>query len=353
MSESPKQPGQSSRPGPEQPEPRVAGSRSEETKAPRRIAQPHDALFRRVFSEPAQAAALLSASLPAAVRDRFDWNTLTRLPDTFVDERLRRTESDLLFEVDQPGGEAPARVYMLIEHQSSPDRFMPLRLLRYCAAILEAAAREAPERKRLPSVLPVVFHQGPRPWPYPTSLDGLLEESARNLPWGPRLDYLLLDQGAGGLSTVVGSPLGRLVQYLMLALSGPESERASALERAVGLMRDLWSSERPHDLEAFYSYVFHGREDPAMMKEVEAMLEEIEARGPDAELKSLGQLIWERGQRRGRSEGVQLGARRATVATVEGFLRAGVDWQVIESATGLDRGGFDALKEQLGSDRAS
>jgi len=98
--------------------------------------------------------------------------------------------------------------------------------------------------------------------------------------------------------------------------------------------------------------------------EPEDFVKEIEARGPDSELKSLGQLIWERGQRtgrsegrsegraEGRSEGVQLGERRATVATVEGLLRVGVDWQVIESATGLDRGGFDALKEQLGSDPA-
>ncbi|MDE2691788.1 MAG: Rpn family recombination-promoting nuclease/putative transposase [Acidobacteriota bacterium] len=329
---------------------------SEKPKPPRQssqIAQPHDALFRRVFSEPAQAAALLRETLPVAVRDRFAWNTLRRLPDTFVDERLRRTESDLLFEVDQPGGEPPVRLYVLIEHQSSPDPFMALRLLRYCTSVLEAAVREVPERKRLPAVLPVVFHQGRRPWPYPTSLDGLLGESARDLPWGPRLDFLLLDQGAGGLSTVVGSPLGRLAQYLMLAVSGPESERAAALERAVELMRNLLSAERPHDLEVFHSYVFHGREDPAMMKEVEAMLEEIEARGPDSELKSLGQLIWERGQRTGRSEGVRLGEHRATVATVEGLLRAGVDWRVIESATGLDRGGFNALKEQLGSDRAS
>ncbi len=326
---------------------------------PRQIAQPHDALFRRVFSEPAQAAALLRETLPPAVRDRFAWNTLRRLPDTFVDERLRRTESDLLFEVDRPGGEPPARLYVLIEHQSSPDPFMALRLLRYCTSILEAAVREAPERKRLPPVLPVVFHQGRRPWPYRASLDGLLGESARELPWGPRLDFLLLDQGAGGPSAVAGSPLGRLAQYLMLAVSGPESERSAALERAVELMRDLWSADRPEDIEAIYTYVFHGREDPAMMKEVEAMLEEIEARGPDSELKSLGQLIWERGQRRGRAEGraegrseaVRLGERRATVATVEGFLRAGVDWPVIESATGLDRGGFDALKEKLGPER--
>lgn len=310
-----------------------------------RIAQPHDALFRRVFSAPAQAAALLRESLPAAVRDRFDWDTLRRLPGTFVDERLRRTESDLLFEVDQPGAESPARLYVLIEHQSSPDPFIALRLLRYCAGVLEAAAREVPERKRLPPVLPVVFHQGRRPWPYPTSLDGLLGESSRDLPWGPRLDFLLLDQGTGGASTVVGSPLGRLAQYLMLAVSGPDAERAVALERAVELMRDLWSAERRGDLETFYSYVFHGREDPAMIETVEALLEELEARSPDSELKSLGQLIWEKAQRRGRSEGERL----ATVATVEGLLRAGVDWSVIESAIGLDRRGFEALREQVGS----
>ena len=116
-------------------------------------------------------------------------------------------------------------------------------------------------------------------------------------------------------------------------------------------MRDLWSIERSRDLEAFYHYVFRGREDPAMVKTVDEMLKEIEARGPD-EPKSVAQYVWENGQRRGRSEGVRLGERRATVATVEGFLRAGVDWRVIESATGLDRGDFDALKEQLGSDRA-
>ena len=84
-----------------------------------------------------------------------------------------------------------------------------------------------------------------------------------------------------------------------------------------------------------------------MVKTVDEMLKEIEARGPD-EPKSVAQYVWENGQRRGRSEG----ERRATAAAVEGLLRAGVDWQVIESATGLDRGGFDALKEQLGSDPA-
>ncbi len=53
-----------------------------------------------------------------------------------------------------------------------------------------------------------------------------------------------------------------------------------------------------------------------------------------------------------RTLGTALRADRAPVLAVPGLeSRAGVDWRVIESATGLDRGGFDALKEKLASDR--
>ena len=45
------------------------------------------------------------------------------------------------------------------------------------------------------------------------------------------------------------------------------------------------------------------------------------------------------------------GEQRAKVEIVEGLLRAGVTWAVIEAATGLTEDGFQALKTQLsGSD---
>lgn len=49
----------------------------------------------------------------------------------------------------------------------------------------------------------------------------------------------------------------------------------------------------------------------------------------------------------GRAEGREEGEQRGKVKVVEGFLQAGVTWDVIEAATGLDESAFRALKEQL------
>ena len=53
------------------------------------------------------------------------------------------------------------------------------------------------------------------------------------------------------------------------------------------------------------------------------------------------------GEAKGRAEG----EARKQVEMVEGFLRVGVTWEVIEAATGLTETSFQALKAQLsGSD---
>ena len=59
------------------------------------------------------------------------------------------------------------------------------------------------------------------------------------------------------------------------------------------------------------------------------------------------------GMQQGMQRGIQQGVQRGKVETVEGFLKAGVTWDVIESATGLDEAGFRALKERLAADTES
>ena len=49
----------------------------------------------------------------------------------------------------------------------------------------------------------------------------------------------------------------------------------------------------------------------------------------------------------GRIEGRVEGRAEGQVEVVEGLLRVGVTWDVIEAATGLNEAGFRALKEQL------
>ncbi len=61
----------------------------------------------------------------------------------------------------------------------------------------------------------------------------------------------------------------------------------------------------------------------------------------------------EQGLEEGMQRGMLQGVQRGKVETVEGFLKAGVTWDVIESATGLDEAGFRALKERLAADTES
>ena len=63
----------------------------------RDLHQPHDRLFRKVFSEPAEAAGLLRAHVPQWLADTLDWSSLTLMPDSYVDDDLQASESDLLY----------------------------------------------------------------------------------------------------------------------------------------------------------------------------------------------------------------------------------------------------------------
>jgi predicted transposase YdaD len=83
---------------------------------------PHDALVRSVFSDPAHAAGELQHMLGADLAARFTWSTLAVTPGSFVDETLRGRYSDLLFTVR--AGTKEVLIYLLFEHQSTVDPLM-------------------------------------------------------------------------------------------------------------------------------------------------------------------------------------------------------------------------------------
>ena len=62
---------------------------------------------------------------------------------------------------------------------------------------------------------------------------------------------------------------------------------------------------------------------------------------------SYAQQLLEEGRAEGEQRGREEGEQRGKLKAVEGMLRAGVTWDVIEAATGLNESGFQALKEQL------
>jgi hypothetical protein len=144
------------------------------------------------------AAGLFRAVLPAPVLARLDLATLTGEPGSFIDDHLAATHSDLLFSVTLAGHRA--FIYALLEHQSSPDELMALRLLKYMLRIWERHVEDHGRGKQalpLPFIIPIVVHHGEEGWTAATRLEGLFDQAlAEELELGslvPRLEFLLDD----------------------------------------------------------------------------------------------------------------------------------------------------------------
>ena len=114
--------------------------------------------------------------MPQEFRENVDWNSLRPVEGTFVDDDLRQSESDLMFEAGY-GQETEGagkdtnrlRLYLLFEHQSTPDVWMRYRLLKYCCRIWDADQRDDPRRTELRPVVPLVFYQRSRAWQHSRS----------------------------------------------------------------------------------------------------------------------------------------------------------------------------------------
>ena len=182
--------------------------------------QPHDALFRAVFSQVEHAAGLLATLVPTAFAARVDWNTLAVQPGTYVDGRLLHRYSDLLFSVRTRGG--AALLYLLVEHESEPDRWMALRLHGYVHRIWEHWLREHGSATKLPAVLPIVVHHGAGGWTAAASLGELYDLDAEALevlaPHLPELRFLLDDLGRVPMEELEERPITDLGCLVLLFL---------------------------------------------------------------------------------------------------------------------------------------
>lgn len=204
---------------------------------------PHDALFRATFSQPRHAAAELRAVLPAALLARLDLSALTAVEASFIDEELRGSCADLLFRVPLRTGGA-AFVYCLIEHQSTPDQQMPLRLLAYMTRIWERHAREHLGDATLPPIVPLLIHQGPRPWPWPTRFRHALVESPElRGPLGVRLldfDFIVDDLACISDELLLARGMDAIARLTLLALRHARAKPrlADHVAAAMATLRD-------------------------------------------------------------------------------------------------------------------
>ena len=297
------------------------------------IHHPHDLMVRAVLSDLTEAASFLQTHLPEAVSQALNWSTLTLLEGSFVDEDLRESEADLLYEVEHVSGATSLWVYVLLEHQSTPDRWMRLRLLKYCCRIWDLSFRDYPEQRELRAIVPLVFYQGERSWSYSSEFAELFAEAVRDWPGVPRFSHGLIDQSGMQPDEVQGDLKVRIMQLVMLAAYHPT---VAWMERVASLLDSLASlppSGGINHVRLFVLYILATQEPKAAQSFRDVLRQYAPEVGDD--LMTYAQELLAQGE------------IRAQVRIIENLLREGMEWLVIERVTGVNEAQFQALKQQV------
>ncbi|PZD57499.1 ISNCY family transposase, partial [Pantoea ananatis] len=295
---------------------------------------PHDATFRQFLTQPEIARDFMELHLPAELRAVCDLSTLKLESGSFVEDDLRQYFSDVLYSLKTAQGD-DGYVHVLIEHQSSPDKHMAFRLLRYAVAAMQRHLEAG--HKKLPLVIPVLFYTGKRrPYPYSTRwLDDFTDPALANRLYStafPLVDVTIIpDEEIAEHRSMAALTL--LQKHIH------QRDLAELVDKLVPVLLAGYLSSS--QVVSLIHYIVQAGETA----DAEALVRELAHRVPqhgDA-LMTIAQQLEQKGMEKGMEKGIQLGReegrsegeREATLKIARTMLQSGLDRETVMKMTGL------------------
>ncbi|WP_072138440.1 Rpn family recombination-promoting nuclease/putative transposase [Pantoea ananatis] len=295
---------------------------------------PHDATFRQFLTQPEIARDFMELHLPAELRAVCDLSTLKLESGSFVEDDLRQYFSDVLYSLKTAQGD-DGYVHVLIEHQSSPDKHMAFRLLRYAVAAMQRHLEAG--HKKLPLVIPVLFYTGKRrPYPYSTRwLDEFTDPALANRLYStafPLVDVTIIpDEEIAEHRSMAALTL--LQKHIH------QRDLAELVDKLVPVLLAGYLSSS--QVVSLIHYIVQAGETA----DAEALVRELAHRVPQHGdvLMTIAQQLEQKGMEKGMEKGIQLGReegrsegeREATLKIARTMLQSGLDRETVMKMTGL------------------
>jgi hypothetical protein len=263
--------------------------------------------------------------VPGPWQSQVDFDNLEIVKTTFIKRDYRSIEADIL--LTAPLLDARGRrhktliIYILIEHQSAPDRMMPLRILDYVVQTFNYEVRnwrkdDPPRGKRyLHPVLPIVLYTGTETWHSPGVLTDLIHSGEQFKAVSPRLTplYLNLPGTPESQLTELGGYFGYLLRVFKRRRSSAR-QFAEAVEQLVRHLESLPEEQRDvwFDLLSYvHALIYYERRPSEHQRLIDTIQASIENDQRQREVTGMAHTIAEKlieeGREVGREEGREVG----------------------------------------------
>ncbi len=260
---------------------------------------------------------------------------------SFVDSEMKNYQSDILYSVNTLKGSG--YIYVLIEAQSTPDKLIAWRLMRYSMAAMHKHLEAG--NKELPLVFPILFYSGEQsPHPYSTNWfdcfhDRKLAESIYTKPF--RLaDVTTLDDGEimqhkrMALLTLIQKHIRRrdmteLLNEIITLLSYNYYTDNQVITLFNYLIQE-GNAQKP--MEFITEIAKQSEKHEGALMTIAQQIEEIGLKKGIQQGKAEGR---QEGYQLGKNDGVQEGEKQASMKIARQLLEKGVERDIVKLSTGL------------------
>jgi len=294
---------------------------------------PHDAFFCKMMSDQRVAKDFMLQYLPKRILEKVDLNTLKKIDSHFINKNLQRQTSDVLFSVFFGG--SPGYIYVLVEHQSTPQKLMPFRIVSYQVEIIKKHLKRF-RGDVLPVVYPIVFYNGEKPYSYSNDifdLFGANKALAQQVMFQPfHLVDLTKIEDNDLRAHVWSGVMGLLMKHI----------RADDITEVIKVMlnelkRVIEQDPDGQTFDIIMSYIFlRGR-----VKDIEQLKKVIVQKLPTGEpaMKTIAEQIIDSYKddyiREGMQRGMQQGVSKRNIEIVKNLLKEKASHHFIAKVTGL------------------
>lgn len=173
----------------------------------------HDYGYKRLFSNVTIFRQLLESFVDEPWVKELDFSTAETLEHSFVSEAYQETESDLIYKLKRNGEDI--FVYVLLEFQSSVDRFISVRILNYITSLYVAMIKSGQVKDKLPPVFPIMLYNGDPKWTAPETVADTIAEHGLLGDYGIGFKYLKIIENEYSSETLL--QIQNIVSTLFLA----------------------------------------------------------------------------------------------------------------------------------------
>ncbi|OHD10051.1 MAG: hypothetical protein A2086_12150 [Spirochaetes bacterium GWD1_27_9] len=209
------------------------------------MASDSDKRYKKIFSHPLVVEELLLYFVHEDFVKDLDFSTLERLDKSFVTEKFQEKESDIIYKVNFKDNEI--YIYLLIEFQSTVDKFMPLRILRYILEFYDFLSQND-KFSKLPAVFPILLYNGEDKW---TAKENISDIIVSSIPkrYIPNFSYYKLIENEISKETLLK------IHNFVSAIFYVENSTPEQIKSEIRNIISLIEKERPDLIKLFRLFI--------------------------------------------------------------------------------------------------